>query len=265
MPFPKTKGPPNGRCNICGEFGPLTEDHVPPKGTLRFPRMQLYRMADALSVKRSERGQPRNFQRGVKFRTTCKGCNRDVLGRLYDPELVRFSNEIASYLSSRFSLPSVASFQAKPGHIARAVLGHILAIGVERFPRGEMGDAAAEYVLDPSGAIPSKLGIYYWPYPFWDQVAVRGCGWVESFGAPPLVLSLLKFMPLAYMVTWDIPPSFHVPHRNLADLISGSRDKVTQIPVNFTEVPPQRYPEAPDDDGMVLHGQDSFFADWQRP
>lgn len=37
MAMPIVKGPKVGRCNICGEVGPLTEDHVPPKGVTRFP------------------------------------------------------------------------------------------------------------------------------------------------------------------------------------------------------------------------------------
>lgn len=32
MPIKQTRGPQVGRCNICGEVGPLTVDHCPPKG-----------------------------------------------------------------------------------------------------------------------------------------------------------------------------------------------------------------------------------------
>ena len=36
-----TRGPKIGHCNICDCYGRLTEDHVPPKGTLKVPQVDL--------------------------------------------------------------------------------------------------------------------------------------------------------------------------------------------------------------------------------
>ena len=32
MPIKDARGPVVGECNICGDLGPLTVDHSPPKG-----------------------------------------------------------------------------------------------------------------------------------------------------------------------------------------------------------------------------------------
>ncbi len=264
MPLVVTRGPKVGRCNISGVSAKLTSDHVPPKGTNRFPRMQLHRLVDSLGARPGERTRGRQFQQGVKFRSLCEVCNRDVLGTLCDPELVSFANSVSEYLRSPINLPAMANFRVRPGLVARAVAGHILAIGVERFPRGEMGDAVADFVLDAKAQVPEKLGIYYWPYPYWDQISIRGCCYLVRWGAPPLVISVLKFMPLAFMVTWDVDPGFSIPHINLTDLIVGSGSAAINIPINFRNIPRQRYPEAPDDDGIVLHGADSYFAERKR-
>lgn len=69
MPLLKTKGPKFGKCNICAEPAKLSEDHVPPKGVIRFPRMQLYNIASSLNAEAAAKQRGRQFQQGVKFRS----------------------------------------------------------------------------------------------------------------------------------------------------------------------------------------------------
>ncbi|MGM0496207.1 MAG: hypothetical protein ACQERX_06050 [Bacillota bacterium] len=260
MPLLKTKGPKFGRCNICGEEHKLTTDHVPPKGTIKFPKMKLFNIIEALNAKPYQKNKGRDFQQGVKFRSLCKHCNGDLLGGYYDPELIKLANKISNYLSSFVTLPAKTTFSTSPGLIVRAVLGHILAIGVERFPRGEMGDAAAELVLDKDALLPEKLGVYYWIYPYWDQVSIRQFVFKVKLGTPSIVVSLIKFMPIAFMVTWNPDPNFNIPFYNLVDFAVGSGNNMAEIPVNFFNIPSQRYPEAPGDNGIALHGPESYYA-----
>ncbi len=231
---------------------------------MRFHRMQLNSIVDALNAEPSKKAKGRLFQSGVKFRSLCQQCNRDVVGTLYDPELVEFSNSVSQYLHSQVALPVIGSFTTRPGILARAVAAHILAIGVEQFPRGKMGDAMADLVLDPNAHFPDKLGIYYWLYPYWDQVSIRGCSYLPRFGAPPLIMSILKFTPLAFMVTWDAHPGFKFPHMNLCDSIAGAGLVPTQVWLNFRSLPHQRYPEAPVEDGAVLIGSEAYLAERRR-
>lgn len=266
MPLAITRGPKVGRCNICGKQRALTSDHVPPKGTNRFNRMQLHSIVDALDAPPGARGRGRPFQGGVKFRSVCLSCNRDVLGNKYDPELVKFSNDVSNYLHSPLDLPEVASFKVKPGSIACAVLGHILAIGIEQFPRTPKLDSAADFVLNPELSIPEGIGIYYWLYPYWEQISIRGCGVIVSWGKPPLVVSVLKFTPLAFMVTWDAESNFRIRFFNLVGSVRTDADSESNIYLNFCAIPRERFPEAPDgsDLGGVLHGRDSYLAERWR-
>lgn len=260
MPYIRTKGPTYGCCNICGLQSKLTEDHVPPKGTIRFPRMTLYDIGEILHVKAEKSRKGRNFQQGVKFRSICKACNGDYLGGLYDPELIRFANSISRYLHSLVAVPESSRFSAEPGKILRAVLGHILAIGVERFPRGEMGDFMAELVLNPDMEIPDNLAVYYWVYPFWDQVAIRNFSFLVRFGTSPLVGAVLKFFPLGFLVLWNPEPGLSTSLYKLNDFCIAAGNSVVDIPIRIAGVPPQRFPEAPSDTGITLHGADSYFA-----
>lgn len=260
MPLLRTMGPKVGKCNICGEIRKLTTDHVPPKGTIKFPKMKLYEITEALHANSGEKRKGRDFQQGVKFRSLCGYCNGDLLGGIYDPALIDLANNISRYLNGLFALPETTTFSASPGLVIRSVLGHVLALGVERFPRGEFGDAAAEIVLDKDAPLPEELGVYYWLYPYWDQVSIRHFSFLVKFGSPPLMVSLLKFMPLAFMVTWKPDPIFRFPFFNMTDFAVGSGNHLAEIPVNFTNLPPQRYPEAPGDHGVTLHGPESYYA-----
>jgi len=260
MTFPRVKGPKNGICNICGETGPLTEDHVPPKGVTRFPRMALHNLVGSLGAELGERGKPRHFQQGVKFRTTCLSCNRDLLGSQYDKALINLSNDVSRYLFSQLDRPSVAHFNTQPGLVAKAVCGHILSVGVGYFPRGEMGDVLADFVLDPAAPAPEELRVYYWIYPYWDQVLVRAMSMLPRFGAPPVVVSLMKYMPLAFLVVWHPDPILKFPYPNLINYMPSDVFRYADIPLDFTIIPPHRYPEMPTNKGIALHGRDAFRA-----
>tara|TARA_Y100000589_G_C27186225_1_gene642784 strand:+ start:871 stop:1671 length:801 start_codon:yes stop_codon:yes gene_type:complete len=260
MPFIQTKGPKKGLCNICGTHGKLTEDHVPPKGTIKFPRMTLYGIGEVLNAKAEKDRKGRDFQQGVKFRSICSVCNNDYLGGLYDQELKNFANDVGSYLHSLVARPNSTTFPVVPGKIIRAVCGHILALGVERFPRGDMGDAMADLVLNPDKEIPDSLHFYYWVYPFWDQVAIRNFGFLVHTGTPPLVSSVLKFFPLAFMILWEPATDFRSSLVRLNDYCVGAGNNQVDIPFRLTNIPPQRFPEAPGDSGVTLHGSDSYFS-----
>lgn len=265
MRYLQTKGPAIGLCNICEAHGPLTADHVPPKGVNKFPRMRLYQLVDALNIPDAQKKGGRDFQQGVTFRTVCHRCNTDLMGGLYDPYLVRLSNAVSSYLFSVIHRPDFTRFETNPGLVARAVLGHILALGVGRSPKGHMAEAAAKLVMDPNQNFPDMLKIYYWLYPFWDQVAIRGFRVIVEWGEPQLTASALKYMPLAFMVAWDVDPALNIPHLCLNDYIIGSGNHKADIPLSFTDIPPQRYPEAPGEKGATLHhSADSFLAERRK-
>lgn len=265
MAKPIVKGPKVGRCNICGEVGPLTEDHVPPKGVTRFPRMELHNLITSLGAKPGEtRDQARHFQQGVKFRTTCLSCNRDVLGSQYDKALIKLSNKVSDYLFSMVARPHQALFSTQPGLVARAVCGHILSIGVDYAPAGNMGQAMAAFVLDSASRPPPELKIYYWLYPYWGQVLVRSMGLQVRLGAPTLVCSLMKYMPLAFMVTWAPDPRLKIPYPNLMAYVPATADAEIDIPLDFKIIPSQHYPEAPPSDGITVHGRDAYNAFRQK-
>jgi hypothetical protein len=114
---------------ICGAYGSLTKDHVPPKGCGNIKDVVLKTFTPQTFTK--ERTPVSYSQKGSHFRTICGKCNNDLLGAKYDPELIKLYKEVVGIAESaqnnRLILPRYHTHFIKPQKIARAVVGHLLA------------------------------------------------------------------------------------------------------------------------------------------
>jgi len=254
-----TRGPKVGHCNICDTHGPLTVDHVPPKGTLGIPQVDLFHITDMLSVERADKVKRRHMQSGVNFRSLCARCNNGLLGARYDPALISFTNAVHTYLKSSLSLPEVVSVSVTPGLVARAVLGHLFAIGLERRGKTPLLDAAVRFFLDEAEAMPDGLDIYYWVHPHKHQVQIRDAGLV-TFKSKPIVFWCLKYFPLGFMVTWGVDDRRRLKLPNLRDFMLNAGNHPADVPLPLRSLPNAHWPEAPADDGAVLYGNDAVGA-----
>lgn len=249
-----TKGPKVGHCNICGTHGPLTEDHIPPKGASRLSQVAMMNIVDLLSVQRPNRST-RFSQDGVKYRTLCAKCNNERLGLGYDPTLIALTKDVRAYLESTLHLPAEMQFQTKPNRLVRSVVGHLLAHGVGEHRNGTMMERLTDYFLDESILFPEELKLYYWVYPFNDQVIIKGAGVSLHYWNSFAVFMLLKFFPMSFLIVLDEPVEWRLPLRRLDLMLTKHIDEESTISVLFTDLPPQRWPEAPGRKGMVLYGE----------
>lgn len=251
----ETRGPKVGQCDICGVNGPLTEDHTPPKGCYRPRQVEIRSLIKKLSD--TPYGPiSRISQNGVKYRTLCGSCNNTFLGGRYDPAFISFVNEVSKYLTSRLELPSSISILGQPQKIARSVLGHIAAQGVDRYRKGLDTDNFKNFFLDTSLPLPENLTIYYWAYPYHSHVMTRDTACVSLLNNNQFSFWLLKFFPLAFMITWDklsTPFEFQsfnrwrdVPFETGAD-----------IPIILSPSTAEHWPEAPTEESIVAFGPEA--------
>ena len=122
--------PKHGECAICGAVGPLTRDHVPPRGvaTLR-GQSESQRILHALGA--SPIGNPQKLrvvQSGNIAETICANCNSVVLGGNGDAELVRMANQLTAAARTGLLLPASFPSLFRPGPVLHAVVGHVLAM-----------------------------------------------------------------------------------------------------------------------------------------
>lgn len=247
-----TKGAKFGKCNICGAYGALTEDHIPPKGVLRPRQVEILSLTDMLSVPRPTKSS-RISQNGVKYRTLCPDCNNRLLGINYDPSLIALTNTIKAFLTSRLSLPPSTHIQVKPGRLVRSVIGHLLAHGVDEHRTGTAINNLTDYFLDERAAFPKHIKLYYWIYPYSDQIILKGFSASLHYWHSFAVCMLLKFFPLSFFFVVDEPQAWRLPFDRLDLALTQSIDDEGRLRLQFVDLPPQRWPECPTDAGLVMH------------
>ncbi len=254
-------GSRQGQCNICGEQALLTEDHVPPKGCFKPSQIELRTIhkritgKDTAGVKKS-----RSSQNGVKFKTLCARCNNTLLGKRYDPELIRFSNQISDILRSGLFLPEFIEIAAKPQYLIRAVLGHLSAVGVDRYQKGDDTVAFSEYMIDLQRPLPASFRIYYWLYPGQNPVIVRDAG-IMGMGEP-FGFWLLKFFPVAFFVTRSAANiKLPQPVCSLEPWRDCGAEEVHNLPIRLHPIPHVLWPETPTDNTAVLFSDNAYEAE----
>lgn len=254
-----TWGDSEGICNICGEFGPLTEDHIPPKGCIKYGQIQIHHITNHLSIE-PPKGSVRKFQNGLKYKTLCGTCNNTLLGTQYDPEFINLINAISKTLSSYKPIPYQKSIKIKPQRVIRSLLGHIAAQGVGRFDKGSQTEAITKYLLDQKEHLPDFLNIYYWVYPYQNQVLTRDSAFTNLRIGKPVFMWLIKFFPIAFFVVWDEPKGYNFS--SFLDSLSSFRelkiDDEADISLRFNNLPNQFWPEAPTDDTIIAYGREAI-------
>jgi len=259
--LPKVRGASIGPCNICGLVAPLTEDHVPPKGTLKLPQADLFHIADLVSVDRPiGKKRSRHMQSGMLYKSLCGNCNNSLLGAKYDQSLIDFANGISEFLRSSIQVPFEVKVRTKPGLLARAVIGHLLAVDVNRTESTILLDAARSFVLQDSLPLPTGIEVHYWVYPYRRQVAIRDASLMLDFFKTNIVFWCLKFFPVGFMVTWGNEHPHRLALPKLRDYMLNAGTHDTDVPVRLDSVPHQFWPEAPSDDGAVFYGEAAHAA-----
>lgn len=245
-------GPLRGPCSICGTPAQLTVDHVPPKGIAKGAAMEMRALMDRLSIDKVE-GKFQLSQGGVKFRSLCPRCNNERLGAECDPELLALCNHADRVMRSPLALPPSFTVDVRPMRVLRSIVGHMLATESGRQPVGPMEEAMADFFLDTRLPPPRQLECFYWPYPFNDQVILREVSLGRMGGHPPLFFKLLKFYPLSFMLTWERhEATWDFRMQDLARYRRLGNDDTAALVIDLQAVPPQRWPEAPLNDCMLM-------------
>jgi hypothetical protein len=89
----------DGICHICGRFGQLSFEHVPPEKAFNNVRAQIYAMNDYLKASGLENLRGGTIsQRGIGSYTLCIRCNNNT-GAWYGPEYAKWAGTAAQILS----------------------------------------------------------------------------------------------------------------------------------------------------------------------
>lgn len=190
---------------MCGDFRPLTEDHIPPRAvgnSGEIEQLTLSEYAARLGVK------PAKGKKGNTLRTICSNCNGNVLGSL-DKNLGDFCSQIKSAMTAHLTgrLPvGVKAINFNGSAILRSLTGHLLAATSENLclsplVKSDRYGRLYDFVLSGDESIVDFFDFYIWPYPYRNIIVQQHVA-VMDWSVPDGVMfvSFAKFFPIGFAV-----------------------------------------------------------------
>ncbi|MFY1021722.1 metal-binding protein [Ectopseudomonas khazarica] len=195
-----------GYCLICGSFGPLSWDHVPPKGSITITKVEQAHLTELIGINPDPVVGIKS-PNGSKFRTICKHCNSTHLGA-NDDEVARvyktMSDKIRHYFMTAGSPVYSVHMQIDGMRFCRAMVGHVLSATtvkecLEKPIPLPYYEPLQRFVMGDDAATDETHDFYVWFYPYRRHMSIklftcRNRGHVAN-------LSLLSFFPLSFLIT----------------------------------------------------------------
>lgn len=196
----------NGYCLICGTYGHLSFDHVPPKGAITISKVEQRHIGEMTGEKAHQmRGVP--SLKGSGFKTICQDCNNRALGG-NDDEIAKVCNDLTAKITDYFRYADHPSTmihtKVNPVRFSRAMIGHILAATsaqecIVEPKNNAYFDPLKRFVLGDDSALDETHDIYYWFYPYRMHLSAKYMKFIKNGHVAQL--SLLSFFPIAFMIT----------------------------------------------------------------
>jgi len=194
-----------GFCLICGGYGKLSKDHVPPQGAITITAIEQKHITEAMGTEKSHlKGVV--SQHGSTFKTICIECNNERLGK-NDSEVSRVCKELTNLIkTSCYNYDGtyrVISIKCDILKFSRAIIGHILAATTVAECRlkpseTEYFSPLQRFVMGNNNALNDSHDIYYWYYPRDIHLSAKMVGY--NYRGNGLLMSLLAFFPIAFLI-----------------------------------------------------------------
>lgn len=199
-------------------------------------------------------------QRRVAVRSLCRRCNSDLLGHRYDPALADFCRQARTAADGVLQLPAELGVRIRPTAVMRSVLGHMAAREANRYQKGPITEPLRDFILDAALPLPEIMNFYYWFYPHRRQVFVRDAALLVMGTGDPFTFWLLKFFPLAFMVTFDTQIAPAKAH-SLNFFRTAQIDAEYDVPLRLRPAVHELWPEHPTDSAAIMYGQGAHIAE----
>lgn len=253
-------------CNICGKEGPLTLDHVPPQSCLSYSNLEVYSVirlyGDSKDQKRKHKYKP--YQNGTYFKTLCGSCN-SLLGTKYDVEWKKFVDGVRSFFDSSIYLPIQINLLCRPQRLMKSVVGHSMAMSNNGYVDSPRYKLLTQYVLDEDSVLPDHVNIYYWLYPYPSQTLIKGFGVVDFKTHSKIIGHLIKFFPIAFLVTYGQYEGKPLGICDLEPYRMATIHEEVDVPILLYPLQDERWPESPRDHTAVLLNEQNSILGRPKP
>jgi hypothetical protein len=198
---------PVGKCHICGAYGPLSFEHVPPRAAFNSNALFMARLDHFIKTGKpmSEFGQTvgKQYQRGAGAHTLCGQCN-STTGAWYGNAYVDWVTQGFKYLGYACSAPSlVFPFTVFPLLVIKQITCMFLCINGEDF--ADAHPQLVRFVLSRhERSFPSYIRVYAF-YTATSMIRQSGITTAMSIDPDfePRVTSEIVFPPFGYVLTFS--------------------------------------------------------------
>lgn len=204
-----------GICHICGQYGPLSLEHVPPRAAFNDRRVVVVRFDRAIRLGPDEKIKGPVQQRGMGRHTLCERCN-SITGHWYGGRFVDWCYQGMDILIRTQGRPSLFYMNYLfPLAVIKQIVSMFFSVNGERFQ--EVNQELVHFVLNRDAKYLSpryRLFVYYNLEGRFRSVGVTGLGGSADGGFS--VVSEISYPPFGYLMTLDSEPPdqrlFEVTH-----------------------------------------------------
>lgn len=195
-----------GYCHICGKFGKLSFEHIPPHSMGNDKPTKSYKVADIAEMNRSLSLDGRQGlryhqqQKGIGFQTLCPSCN-SYLGKHYVKPYTGCIRELGSIIASEKDDPASVGIHLEAHEInILAFFKHVVSNFCSTTQPNSLLDCK-EFLLDcESNDFPSRLRLFMFAVPKAD--AFVSSGWVRLLlnedGPKVATLAFIAHYPVGF-------------------------------------------------------------------
>lgn len=194
---------PQGTCHICGTFGDLSFEHIPPRKAFNDRRVVYVRFEEAINLGPDEFPRGEIHQRGVGGHTLCAACNSKT-GGWYGNQFIDWCYKGMSVLMSSRGRPSLSYVvHLYPLPVLKEIVTMLFSVEHDRFQG--VNQELVRFVLGRSRTgLPKKYRFFTYfntsPRPRAMATAVL------MRGGKPILISEFSYPPYGYVMTIDSKP-----------------------------------------------------------
>jgi hypothetical protein len=226
---------PDGVCHICGEYGPLSFEHIPPAAAFNNRRVVAVKFEDAIRIGPDELVKGPVQQRGMGAYTLCERCNNNT-GRWYGERFVAWCYQGMDILLRSGGKPSLIYIHSLfPLAVIKQIATMFFSVNGDKFRNAN--EELVRFVLNKEAKYLSsryRLFVYYNTTGIFRTVGASGL--IDIYDGVKSIMSEITYPPFGYVMTLDSEP----PDGRLAEISHFARydyNEVVSIPVQLPILP----------------------------
>jgi hypothetical protein len=215
------KGGKSGICHICGNDGPLSFEHIPPKKAFNDRQTIALKLEEAIQLGPDETFKGRIQQGGAGDYTLCRKCN-SLTGTWYARHFIDWCYQGMLLLQKSGGHPSLSyPYHLCPLSVIKQMVAMFLSINTPEFCAGDVW--LRRFVLNPElKYLPPKYRFFVY-YNLSRRLRYVGF-MVRSDPRGIVAMGEISYPPFGYVMTLDSPP----PDNRLLEITSFSRFDYTE-------------------------------------